>query len=116
MALATPTQTVLHPRLVCTVRGIPTPVFSFDAQHNVNQPIGTASVTLPLPLPAHLYGADGNVLNQPIEIQAGHDETAIRTVFSGRIDADRMVIDELARTGTLQAPGVDADVDSPGAA
>ena len=105
MALATPTQTVLHPRLVCTVRGIPTPVFSFDAQHNVNQPIGTASVTLPLPLPAHLYGADGNVLNQPIEIQAGHDETAIRTVFSGRIDADRMVIDERERTATLQARG-----------
>lgn len=108
MSLATfpaPTQTVLHPRLVVTVNGVSIPALAFDAQHGVDQPVGTATITVPLPLPDRLRGADGNVLNVPVEVQAGHDETAIRTVFSGRIDADRMEMDTTERTATLYARG-----------
>src|SRR5690606_32218919 len=103
--LTAPTQTILHPRLVCTIAGRPTEVLSFDAQHGVNQPVGTATVTLPLPLPDHLYGDDGNVLNQRIEIKAGYEEGVITTRFTGRIDSDRMEIDEREMTATLSARG-----------
>lgn len=100
-----PAQTVLHPRLVVSVAGTPVSAFSFDAQHGVNQPVGTGSVTFPLPLPTSLMASDEALLNQRIEVQAGHDETAIRTVFSGRIDADRMEVDEREGTVTLQMRG-----------
>ena len=105
------THSVRHPRLVATVAGRPTEVLSFDAQHG--QPIGTATVTLPLPLPDHLRGEDGRVLNQPIDVQAGYEEGDIRTVFSGRIISDRMEVNDRDRTATISARGWAALLDWP---
>lgn len=99
------THTILHARKVATIAGVPTDVLSYDVSTHVNQPIATGSVTLPLPLPDHLRGEDGNVLNQPIHIQAGYTESSLRTRFNGRIDADRMEINERERTATLHMRG-----------
>lgn len=96
---------VLHHRLLVTVGGVPTVALAADAQHGVNQGKGTASFDVPLPLPDHLRGDDGNVLNAPVEIQAGHDETAIRTRFSGFIRDDRGTITDGGATLTISASG-----------
>ena len=93
------TMTLLRHRLVVLVNGVPTRAFEADAQHGVNQPIGTASVTIPLPLPAHLLGPGERVLNAPITIQAGYDD-GLRTIFAGRIDGDRMTMDARTREAT----------------
>ena len=92
-------------RVIATINGVPTKVFEADAQHGVNQPIGTGSVTIPLPLPAHLVGPDERILNAPVSVQAGFDETVIRPIFSGRIDSDRFEMDVRGRSATLHMLG-----------
>lgn len=100
-----PQQTVRYRRALATVNGAPTRVFGADTQHGVDQPIGTASITLPLPLPAHLLGPGERLLNAPLTIQAGFDDTGIDTIFTGRIDRDRFEMDARSRTATLHALG-----------
>lgn len=66
-------------RLVCTVAGRPLPILAVDAAHGVDQPVGTATLTLPVPLDPAV------ALNATAEVQAGYDETTIRTIFTGRV-------------------------------
>jgi len=73
---------VVHqrPTTLVTISGVPTPVDSWTTRHGVNQPIGTASITVPL-------GGDVSHidLNATVEIQAGYRDEPTRRVFLGRI-------------------------------
>lgn len=72
------------PATLVTIAGRPVQVETWETQHGVDQPIGTASLTLPLPLPSFVG------LNVPVEIQAGYRDSGTHRVFSGRItDIDR---------------------------
>ena len=86
------------PTNLVTVNGIPTPVDGFTTRHGTDQPIGSASLTLP---------ADGDLshldLNATLEIQAGYTDRPTSRVFAGRIvDIDR-TLDASGRTIRVQA-------------
>lgn len=98
-------MTILAHRVVSTINGRTIPVFEADAQHGVDQPIGTGSITVPLPLPDSLRGPGEQILNAPINVQAGFENGRIRTIFSGRIDADRFTMDARTREATLNLIG-----------
>lgn len=80
-----PTATIAQvPASLVTIEDRPVLVEAWETQHGVDRPIGTASITLPLPLPSYV------ALNARVEIQAGYRETGTQRVFSGRItDIDR---------------------------
>lgn len=86
------------PAFVAIVNGIPTPVETFTTRHGVDQPIGSASLTVPV---------DGDVshidLNADIEIKAGYADSTTERVFLGRIvDIDR-TLDITGTTMRVQA-------------
>lgn len=96
-------QTTLTTRLFATVDGVPTAIYSADTAHSVDA-YGTASIELPVPLPAH-FGPDAG-LNKRIEIQAGHDERGgLATIFSGRLIDRTADVSDSGRVGRLRAEG-----------
>lgn len=110
----TPLHTTLHHRLVVTVAGVPVDALAADTGHDTRRYTGGASITLPLPLPAHLVDAvTGELLSQPVTIQMGHDETGIRPVFVGRIDDTAGEIDERDATITIRCSGGSTVLDWP---
>lgn len=114
VTIAPASRMKLRPHLTVLINGVPTQVFSLRTAHGVDQPIATATIDLPLPLPAHLRGeADTNVLRKQVHIQAGYKESIMRNVFAGYVDADRMMVDPNARTATLQLVGFASRLDWP---
>lgn len=104
MAVSSPVQfypvTVTHqaPACLVTIGGIPTRVETWTTRHGVDQPIGTASLTIP---------TDGDTshidLNAAVEIQAGYADTTTQRVFTGRVvDIDR-TLDTTGNTMRVQA-------------
>src|SRR3972149_5411377 len=94
-AVVAPVQSIAWPAAVVTIAGVPTKPLSLDISHAVSQTKGTASVTLPLPLPAHLAGALNPEagLNVPIEIKAGFAHTSLMTRFIGTIQQKSLTYD-----------------------
>lgn len=86
-------------RLFVTVNGVPTDTLAASAHHGVDRPVGTGSISVPLPTADHI------TLNAPVEIQAGFDESAIRTIFSGRITDSQGSVNESGRQARYRCDG-----------
>lgn len=85
------------PSTLVTIAGVPTKVEVWSTRHGVDQPIGSASLTIPV---------DGDIshidLNASIEIQGGYNDAPTERLFSGRIvDMDREA-DDSGRTIRVQ--------------
>lgn len=86
------------PAAVVIIDGIPTPVESFTTRHGVDQPIGGASLTIPVD--TDMTHID---LNADVEIKAGYADTTTERIFAGRIvDIDRS-LDVTGATIRVQA-------------
>ncbi len=72
-------QQQLTPACLVTVGGVPVDVEAWDTQHGVDQLIGTANLTIPMPLHPNV------AYNASVEIQAGYTSSGLQRVFSGRI-------------------------------
>ena len=80
------------------IAGVPTDCWEAHASHSVDQPIGTCTLVLPAPLPAHV------AYNAKVLVQAGYPG-AVRTIFSGRIPAHEAAIDERGKTARVSCAG-----------
>lgn len=105
--VADATQTVAWPAAVVTIDGIPTKPVSLDIRHGVDQTKGTASITLPLPLPDHLSARlNPNAgYNVPVEIKAGFAESGLMTRFVGAVQKKSLRFNVRDQSATFRADG-----------
>lgn len=95
------------PVKLVTVDGLPIDAFGFDTHHGVNQPIGTARVTIPAPIPSTV------TLNAPLAIQAGWLGSGTLPIFAGTITDIERGFDENGATATLRGTGKAAQLAFP---
>lgn len=96
-----------RPRRIVRVNGVVTPVTDLTVRHGRTQPVGTCTMTLDAPLPAHvMQGAE-------VTVQLGYDASAgsivpsMQTVFRGSIPQREQAISDRGATATVTAASRD---------
>lgn len=85
-----------HLQWVVLIDGTVTDCLSVTTRYGVNEPVGTATLSLPLPLPSHV------TMGASVEVQAGF-RGAVHTIFRGFIPRTRGVINASGKTATVTA-------------
>lgn len=91
----------IHKRVVWAVLigGAPVQCTSLTSRYDVNEPVGTCTLTLDLPLPETV------TLGAVVEVQAGYPGV-MGTIFRGRITGRVMRVDGSGRTATITVPSL----------